>query len=70
KHLSEHGIQTQVHYPIAPHKQQAYKEFSHLLLPLTEQLQNEVLSLPMSPYLSEDESQKVVDAINSFKVEQ
>ncbi|MGI3039968.1 DegT/DnrJ/EryC1/StrS family aminotransferase, partial [Vibrio diabolicus] len=56
--------------PIAPHKQQAYKEFSHLLLPLTEQLQNEVLSLPMSPYLSEDESQKVVDAINSFKVEQ
>ncbi|MGY5823696.1 DegT/DnrJ/EryC1/StrS family aminotransferase, partial [Vibrio chemaguriensis] len=70
KHLSEHGIQTQVHYPIAPHKQQAYKEFSHLSLPLTEQLQNEVLSLPMSPYLSEDESQKVVDAINSFKVEQ
>ncbi|HHX8306336.1 TPA: DegT/DnrJ/EryC1/StrS family aminotransferase, partial [Vibrio diabolicus] len=58
------------HYPIAPHKQQAYKEFSHLSLPLTEQLQNEVLSLPMSPYLSEDESQKVVDAINSFKVEQ
>ncbi|MGY5741432.1 DegT/DnrJ/EryC1/StrS family aminotransferase, partial [Vibrio antiquarius] len=70
KHLSEHGIQTQVHYPIAPHKQQAYKEFSHLSLPLTEQLQNEVLSLPISPYLSEDESQKVVDAINSFKVEQ
>ncbi|MGY5740244.1 DegT/DnrJ/EryC1/StrS family aminotransferase, partial [Vibrio antiquarius] len=68
KHLSEHGIQTQVHYPIAPHKQQAYKEFSHLLLPLTEQLQNEVLSLPMSPYLSEDESRAVVAAINSFSL--
>ncbi|NNN90810.1 aminotransferase, partial [Vibrio sp. 2-2(9)] len=64
-----HGIQTQVHYPIAPHKQQAYKEFGHLSLALTEQLQNEVLSLPMSSYLSEDESQEVVDAINSFKVE-
>jgi dTDP-4-amino-4,6-dideoxygalactose transaminase len=69
EHLSDFGIQTQVHYPIAPHKQQAYKEFSHLSLPLTELLQNEVLSLPMSPYLSEDESQKVIDAINSFKVE-
>ncbi|MGI3039864.1 DegT/DnrJ/EryC1/StrS family aminotransferase, partial [Vibrio diabolicus] len=54
--------------PIAPHKQQAYKEFSHLLLPLTEQLQNEVLSLPMSPYLSEDESRAVVAAINSFSL--
>ncbi|EGQ8449879.1 aminotransferase, partial [Vibrio alginolyticus] len=68
KHLSEHGIQTQVHYPIAPHKQQAYKEFSHLSLPLTEQLQNEVLSLPMSPYLSEQERSVVVDAVNSFEV--
>lgn len=67
KHISVHGIQTQVHYPIAPHKQQAYKEFSHLSLPLTEQLQNEVLSLPMSPYLSEQEITTVVEAINSFK---
>ncbi|EPM5661075.1 DegT/DnrJ/EryC1/StrS family aminotransferase, partial [Vibrio alginolyticus] len=55
------------HYPIAPHKQQAYKEFSHLSLPLTEQLQNEVLSLPMSPYLSEQERTAVVEAINNFK---
>ncbi|MFL0994532.1 DegT/DnrJ/EryC1/StrS family aminotransferase, partial [Vibrio parahaemolyticus] len=68
KHLSEHGVQTQVHYPIAPHKQQAYKEFSHLSLPLTEQLQNEVLSLPMSPYLSEQERNVVVDAVNSFSL--
>ncbi|MCS0335197.1 aminotransferase, partial [Vibrio diabolicus] len=37
-------------------------------LPLTEQLQNEVLSLPMSPYLSEDESRAVVAAINSFSL--
>lgn len=68
KHLLDQGIQTQVHYPIAPHKQQAYKEFSHLSLPLTEQLQDEVLSLPMSPYLSDKERQEVVQAVNSFKV--
>ncbi|WP_050939305.1 DegT/DnrJ/EryC1/StrS family aminotransferase [Vibrio harveyi] len=66
KHLSEFGIQTQVHYPIAPHKQQAYKEFSHLSLPLTEQLQNEMLSLPMSPYLTMKERTQVVDALNTF----
>ncbi|MFH4691397.1 DegT/DnrJ/EryC1/StrS family aminotransferase [Vibrio alginolyticus] len=67
EHLSEFGIQTQVHYPIAPHKQQAYKEFNHLSLPLTEQLQNEVLSLPMSPYLTEQERKNVVNAVNKFK---
>lgn len=68
KHLVEHDIQTLVHYPIAPHKQQAYSEFNHLSFPLTEKLQDEVLSLPMSPCLSEQECQKVIDAINSFKV--
>ncbi|MEZ9345014.1 DegT/DnrJ/EryC1/StrS family aminotransferase [Vibrio cyclitrophicus] len=68
EHLTRCGIQTQVHYPIAPHKQQAYSEFNHLHLPLTEQLQNEVLSLPMSPYLSEQERQAVVVAINSFSI--
>ncbi|MGI9946635.1 DegT/DnrJ/EryC1/StrS family aminotransferase [Vibrio hyugaensis] len=70
EHLTECGVQTQVHYPIAPHKQQAYSELNHLCLPLTEQLQDEVLSLPMSPYLSEQERSKVVDAINSFKVKE
>lgn len=70
EHLTKCGVQTQVHYPIAPHKQQAYQEFNHLSLPLTEQLQNEVLSLPMSPYLSEQERIKVVDAVNSFKVKE
>lgn len=67
EHLTECGIQTQVHYPIAPHKQQAYSELNHLCLPMTEQLQEEVLSLPMSPYLTEQERTAVVEAINSFK---
>lgn len=68
EHLTKCGVQPQVHYPIAPHKQQAYQEFNHLSLPLTEQLQNEVLSLPMSPYLDDKERETVVSAINSFKV--
>ncbi|NOI72289.1 DegT/DnrJ/EryC1/StrS family aminotransferase [Vibrio owensii] len=68
EHLTKCGIQTQVHYPIAPHKQQAYAELNHLHLPLTEQLQEEVLSLPMSPYLNEQERRAVVAAINSFSL--
>lgn len=68
EHLIEHGVQTQVHYPIAPHKQQAYKKFNHLSLPLTEQLQDEVLSLPISPYLSKKEYKHVVDTVNMFTV--
>ncbi|HDM8197007.1 TPA: DegT/DnrJ/EryC1/StrS family aminotransferase [Vibrio harveyi] len=68
-HLADNGIQTQVHYPIAPHKQQAYKQYNHLVLPITEKLQTEVLSLPMSPCLTDEEKALVVDAINSFQID-
>jgi dTDP-4-amino-4,6-dideoxygalactose transaminase len=47
-YLQEKGIQTLIHYPIPPHKQKAYPELSHLNLPITEAIHNEVLSLPMS----------------------
>ncbi|KQB01577.1 aminotransferase [Vibrio metoecus] len=67
EHLAKYGVQTQVHYPIAPHKQKAYSELNYLSLPLTEKLQNEVLSLPMSPDLSREEGAMVVEAINTFK---
>ena len=58
-----------IHYPIAPHNQQAYKNYNNLSLnlPITEQLQNEVVSLPMSSVMSEEEVKKVVEVVNSFK---
>jgi len=65
-YLSKNNIQTLIHYPIPPHKQGAYKKLRHLELPITEQLSNEVLSLPMSPQLSEADVKRVAEVINSF----
>ena len=68
RHLFEQGIETLIHYPIAPHKQQALQEFSHLHLPVTEQLHAEELSLPCHPAMDSNSVQKVIEAVNSFKV--
>ncbi|KNX78999.1 aminotransferase [Pseudomonas sp. 250J] len=66
RHLHDSGVQTLIHYPIPPHKQQAYSAFGNLSLPLTEAIHREVLSLPISPVMSEDEVQAVVRAVNAF----
>lgn len=66
-YLEECGIQTLIHYPIAPHKQNAYAQYNHLSLPITEQLHQSVLSLPIGPTLCINEAQKVVNACNSFQ---
>lgn len=69
EYLSNRGIQTLIHYPIAPHKQQAYGEFNHLCLPITEQIHKEVLSLPISPVMTMREVQEVVDVCNQFGIQ-
>jgi dTDP-4-amino-4,6-dideoxygalactose transaminase len=66
-YLTEHEIQTLIHYPIPPHKQKAYKEWAGKNLPITEKIHNEVLSLPISQVITEEEVEKVVMIINSFK---
>ena len=67
QHLLKNGIETIIHYPIAPHKQQALKEFKHLELPITERIHSQELSLPCHQAMSNDEVQKVIEAVNSFK---
>jgi dTDP-4-amino-4,6-dideoxygalactose transaminase len=67
-YLSEKGVQTLIHYPIPPHKQNAYKEFNHLSFPITEEIHEQVLSLPISPVLNNEEVEVVIDALNSFKL--
>lgn len=67
KHLAEHGVQTLIHYPIPPHKQQAYQEWSNFSLPISEQIHAEVLSLPIGPTLSIDEAKQVVQLCNGFQ---
>lgn len=66
QYLTDKGIQTVIHYPIPPHQQQAYKEWNSESLPITEEIHRDVLSLPMSPALTENEVESVIGAINGF----
>lgn len=66
-YLAANGVQTLIHYPIPPNKQLAYKEMNHLDYPITNAIHNEVLSLPISPVMSEDEIQKIITILNNFK---
>ncbi|HIC8756702.1 DegT/DnrJ/EryC1/StrS family aminotransferase [Elizabethkingia anophelis] len=65
-YLTENGIQTIIHYPIPPHQQKAYKEMNHLSFPISEQIHEEVLSLPISSILTEQEVERVIELLNKF----
>lgn len=66
KYLADNGISTVIHYPIPPHKQGAYAEFNHLSYPITEQIHEEVLSLPISPVQTLEQTQYIIDTINKY----
>ncbi|CAM4332634.1 dTDP-4-amino-4,6-dideoxygalactose transaminase [Paenibacillus endophyticus] len=65
--LTNKGIQTLIHYPIPPHKQQAYKEWNNEEYPISEKIHNEVLSLPISPVMRLEDAVKVAEALNEYK---
>ena len=67
QYLKEQDIETLIHYPIAPHRQECYREYAHLSLPVTEQLHRTELSLPIGPTMTFGEAQKVIEVINNFK---
>jgi dTDP-4-amino-4,6-dideoxygalactose transaminase len=67
RHLRDKGIETLIHYPIAPHEQECYKEYAHLSLPITERIHRTELSLPIGPTMTFDEAQRVIEAINNWK---
>lgn len=66
QYLAVQGIQTLIHYPIAPHKQQAYSQWQDKRLPLTEQIHQQVLSLPLDPTMNDDVVDTVIAAVNGF----
>ena len=72
-YLTENGVGTVIHYPIASHKQECYanEEWNkpQLSLPITEQIANEELSLPISPTMTIEEAKEVVRLVNAFKLE-
>ena len=67
QYLTENGIQTLIHYPIPPHKQECYKEWNNISLPITEQIHQQELSLPISQVLTDQEAREIVGILNTFK---
>ena len=65
-YLTSKDIGTNIHYPIPPHKQECYKEWNNIRLPVTEQIHEQELSLPMSPCLTDEQVQWVIDCINNW----
>ena len=65
-YLLENGIETMIHYPIPPHKQKAFADWNSLSFPITEKIHNEVLSLPISPIMTVEEVDFVVEIINNY----
>lgn len=67
KYMLDQGIQTGIHYPLAPHQQQAYKDWNHLSFPLTEAIHESIVSLPISPVLEDEEVSEVIKWINAYE---
>jgi dTDP-4-amino-4,6-dideoxygalactose transaminase len=68
-HMNRHNIQTLIHYPIPPHKQEAYQEWNHLSFPITEDIHHTVLSLPISPVMNQEDVVRVADVVNDFSLQ-
>jgi dTDP-4-amino-4,6-dideoxygalactose transaminase len=66
QYLADKGIQTLIHYPIPPHQQQAYQQYAEMHLPLTEQIHQQVLSIPLDPTMSDEVVKQVINAMNEF----
>lgn len=67
KWLTDHGIQTNIHYPTPPHRQGAYAELADLSFPVSERMHREILSLPISPVLTDSEVSEVIRLVNQFR---
>ncbi len=67
KYLTEHGIQTLIHYPTPPHKQPAFSEWAERSYPITEEIHRTIISLPISPVMTQHEVEQVADVINSYQ---
>lgn len=67
EYLNSRGVQTNIHYPTPPHKQGAYSEYRILSLPISEQIHREVVSLPISPVMTDAEADYVIAAVNEWR---
>ncbi|MBD5355454.1 MAG: DegT/DnrJ/EryC1/StrS family aminotransferase [Bacteroides sp.] len=68
KYLADNGVQTLIHYPIPPHKQECYKNKNVFSFPVTEKIHREELSLPISPVMTEEEVSEVIRLLNEWSI--
>lgn len=66
QYLTDNGVQTIIHYPTPPHKQLAYAEWAKCSYPISERIHREIISLPISPVLTEHEVDEVVRVVNAY----
>ena len=66
EYLNTYGIQTNIHYPTPPHKQGAYAELHDMKLPITEEIHNTIISIPISQVMTNEEVHKIVEVINEW----
>jgi dTDP-4-amino-4,6-dideoxygalactose transaminase len=66
KFLYDNGVQTVIHYPVAPHQQPAYKEWQNQTFSISEKLHKEVISLPISDIITEEELTQVSEIVNKY----
>lgn len=66
QYLVENGVETQIHYPIPPHQQRCYKEWSHLSLPITEQIHAQELSIPCHQAMTPADATVIVNLLNGL----
>lgn len=67
-YLAQHDVQTLIHYPVPPHRQRCYRLYNNLSLPVTERMADEELSLPISPVLTVQEVDAVIQLLNDFTI--
>lgn len=66
EHLARRGVGTMIHYPIPPHKQPAYREWNQRSYPVTEEIHRTIVSIPISPVMTAEQLETVVDCCNAF----
>ena len=66
QYLKDNGVETQIHYPVSPHKQRCYSEWNHLSFPITERIHREELSIPCNQAMKNEEVDEIINLLNSF----
>lgn len=65
-YLKQNGIGTLIHYPVAPHHQQALSEYKNLSFPITEKIHEQIVSIPLNPVMTAEDVSKVIEVMNGY----